>query len=289
MPLENIILDFDGIFTDLQAMWPQADALIEKRFCELMHLPLDTIKELMSHALSKVSNEEGSIHLHHGKDCGLANADLFSRQIKVMQYVMQWVYENQKLRPPEYSLLHINDTSSRDTLIETLFQDFYSNIDCIPHKGITEFLTVACSRWKTAVVSSSPTHQIKKKMMQAGITPPESMLVYGDTQKHVVRPYTLDIPLVLSAKQEPRPPQLHRPHYFKVLKGLEHKGFHPKNTAIVGDNFEFDLALPDYLDYTIVLVESPWTPEHERRYLCPHPKGFFARNLQEAMVFLEKQ
>ena len=55
---------------------------------------------------------------------------------------------------------------------------------------------------------------------------------------------------------------------------------------MIGDIYEFDLAVPQHLGYRVILMETKGIQEYEREYLMSGPNSFVAKNFDEAMKFL---
>jgi|GEM_PF-4457347 len=54
-----------------------------------------------------------------------------------------------------------------------------------------------------------------------------------------------------------------------------------KAPFVIGDIYELDLALPEFLKFPTVLVLSHSTPKWEIKYYKAHPNGFSSNSLQE--------
>ncbi|HIH15624.1 MAG TPA: hypothetical protein HA360_03590 [Nanoarchaeota archaeon] len=76
-----------------------------------------------------------------------------------------------------------------------------------------------------------------------------------------------------------------RPVYLQKLLA-----FHPhiETTAVIGDNFFLDIATVLLRGGYGVLLETEVTQGYEVPFLRAHPKGYFARDLDDAIDFLQK-
>jgi len=88
----------------------------------------------------------------------------------------------------------------------------------------------------------------------------------------------------------PRPVFLRREYYYRVLKNLEEeKEFKPENTIVIGDVYELDLALPQHLGYKVVLLETEFTPEYEKRFLRRTKNSYVAKDFDELKDIIENK
>lgn len=130
------------------------------------------------------------------------------------------------------------------------------------------------------VVSNSQTAAIERMLDSLGMAMRERLIVRGDAGKFAIcETPTPDarfnaLPETVDWWEDGRPIHVRRGRYFDVLRAIwDDTGTAPKQTLVVGDVFELDLAMPAALGAHVHLVTRAGTMPHERRIADDLPRG----------------
>lgn len=82
---------------------------------------------------------------------------------------------------------------------------------------------------------------------------------------------------------------LRRREYFETLSAIRNDhGARWEGIAVIGDNFELDLAVPWALGSRIILITNAWTPPWEITFVRGYERGSVATTLDEAAQMLRR-
>ncbi|MCK4588868.1 MAG: HAD hydrolase-like protein [Nanoarchaeota archaeon] len=275
--ITKVILDFDGTLTDVEKEAKPALAKKGELFCERTGMSRDLLDILLEKIKREVIQDPTAGWTNDGIVVASATAD---------PYVLDTVCYFKLLEKLKNSRYDIpREQESREGLLQELFHESYPYAITAFREGAKELLETLEIIYEVAIVTNSRTDSVMKKLNQLGKfeTP-----VIGGAKKYDVKERYLftSVPEFIQPEGFPRLVFLRRKKYKDVLDGLE--GFKPENTAVVGDIFELDLVLPQYVGYRTILLETPGTQVHEKPYMKSQPNSFLAKSFGEIMKFLKE-
>ncbi len=137
-------------------------------------------------------------------------------------------------------------------------------------------------KYETHVITNSSTDHVAKELQKVGF--PEERVI-GNARKFVIDQEWNQMHEAVKIPGFPRPVMLRRKDYWNVLQklGTSHRG-----TTVLGDIYEMDLALPDYLGMRIIKMSNSPELIHEDNYLKENPRGAVVTDLEEARNILFK-
>lgn len=156
----------------------------------------------------------------------------------------------------------------------------YANLSPTFREGAGDLLEDALNSGEVTIVTNSGTEDVRRQLANYGFS---QVPVIGNAQKFMTQKDWEGVQETIQPQGFPRPVHLRKQNYARILKEL---GADSGDTTVVGDIYELDLALPDFLGMHIVQVANGYTPEHEVAYLRQHPKGHHAHNLMEVREIL---
>jgi FMN phosphatase YigB (HAD superfamily) len=267
MTIENYVLDFDGTLTDVDQ---EAKPFLEKwqeLFAESVDLPQDEIANHAAEIRESILKDPKAGWTYNGLVIAPATADPYVLNTTVYQKLVEERLDEHILQ------LGVNVD------MQDLFKKCYPYAGVAFKEGAKEFLEELVKGHKTVIVTNSDAAKVAEKLAKLTDLKIE---VLGNAKKYaaVISPDG-KIPESIQPNGFPRPVYLRRNSYKAVLDSLKERGFHPHNTAVVGDIYELDLALPEWLGYHVILMETKWTPAHEKNYLATIPNGFLAKSFGE--------
>jgi len=271
MRVENVILDFDGTLTDVeQEAKPFLEAW-EKQFSQIVNVPHDEIKRHAEEARKSILQDPKAGWVYNGLVVAPATADPYVLNTTVYQKLVERLDE------------HITQLGVNVDM-QDLFKKCYPYAGVAFKEGAKEFLEEMAKTRKTAIVTNSDAAKVKEKVAKLVDFEVE---VLGNAKKYVVDNSNDEkIPESIQPDGFPRPVYLRRKNYKAVLDSLKERGFYPSNTAVVGDIYESDLALPEWLGYHAILLETKFTPAYEKNHLPTMPNSFLAKNFSEVLEYV---
>ncbi|HJL18093.1 MAG TPA: hypothetical protein RMH99_20690 [Sandaracinaceae bacterium LLY-WYZ-13_1] len=255
-PLECIILDFDGTFTDVER---EAIPFLETYRAGLAALVDAPSDEAWERAVARVRADPD----RHGFDfegriVAPSHADPYILATSVASLVLD------ELGGPE--------GEARGDALEALFKQAYGESDTVFRDDAREVAEALLEHGAPVfVVSNSHTAHVEAKIARLAPRGAERLTVRGDARKfHLVDPAAHDprfdaVDEAMTLEGLGRPVYLRRGLYFDALREIwEATGASPETTLVAGDIFELDLALPAALGASIHHVARPRTPDYER-------------------------
>ena len=143
----------------------------------------------------------------------------------------------------------------------------------------------------TWIVTNSDTQAVERKLTaldrEAGGIAWPAARVRGGAQKFFVDDQWTGVEAELAVPGLARPVLLRRRAYHDVLAAiLEGVGATFADVVVIGDIFEFDLAMPLALGARVALVSSTHTPAYERAFVSAHPRGTVLTDVTEIPAYV---
>jgi hypothetical protein len=130
-----------------------------------------------------------------------------------------------------------------------------------------KFLDGVLDKYDLIFVTNSNKEKVERYLKEFGNDYFCNIAVIGNAKKLFVNKNFDKVPKSFTPQNFKRDVLLRRENYYEILEFLSRGSFSNKNTTIVGDIYELDLALPDYLGYNVVQIENGYSKKHERDYL----------------------
>jgi len=146
--------------------------------------------------------------------------------------------------------------------------------------GAKQFLDELIGKYGVAIVTNSKTDSVEKKLKTLA---DYSIPIIGNAKKYVIDQTMDNVPESVNLEGFPRPVLLRRRNYKEILDK-----FDPEKTVVVGDIYELDLALPEFLGFKVIQMATDNTPEYEIEYHKTKPNNLYAQNYDEILKNLEK-
>ena len=172
------------------------------------------------------------------------------------------------------------DQESMEIMLQELFRQSYPSAGTVFRDGAKEFLDDLAGLYPTTIVTNAQTRSVEEKLQRLGRN---SIPIIGNAQKYVIDDAVTDIPESVKLEGFPRPVLLRRGNYRQILGG-----FDPEATVIVGDIYELDLALPEWLGFQVIQLVTPSTPAYEVEHNDRNSSGFAAQNYREVLDWLSE-
>ncbi|MEK6888169.1 MAG: HAD family hydrolase [Candidatus Aenigmatarchaeota archaeon] len=258
-----LLLDFDGTLTDTEKEASPALEKWDELFSERTGMPLNEVKKKIERIKSKIVSDPKAGWTVNGYVMAPATAD---------PYV---------LHTTAYQTL-ISSTAGRidENILTGIFHDSYPFSATVFREGAANFLDALLQKLSVVIVTNSSTEPVEGKLMKLGNYP---IPVIGNAKKYVPDPASVFLPKYVHLEGFPRPVVLARRHYKEILDG-----FNPKETAVMGDIYELDLVVPEFLGFRVVQIATSNTPSYEIQHHRGRPRNFFAASYSDALRHLEK-
>jgi FMN phosphatase YigB (HAD superfamily) len=258
--IENLILDFDGTFTDVTIEAVPMLAKWEELFLKAYPIPKNLFDDVHARIANEIRNDVSGGWIHGGVVVAPACSDAYVFNNAVYNKLIPY-FKKEGLIPEEL------DVDS--FMYHELFLKAYPFSSTCFREGAKEFLEEASSRCNIAIVTNSKTVGVEKKLLELGF---QGLDIRGDAKKYEVEQDPNKIgelkSSVASFEGFPRQTWVSRMKYLNVLNNLnKERGFGRFSTLVVGDNFELDLALPSAIGYPTAQLVIPETPSYEVEYL----------------------
>ena len=268
----TILLDFDGTLTDVEE--EAKPFLVEWNILlsQATGIPASTLLEGTEKVKSEVLSDPNWYGWKvNGHIVAPATADPYVLATTLYQILFDRIEKN-----GSYDISSFQ--RSRDQTMKGIFKEAYKKAGTAFVEGAKDFLDALLRYFSVRIVTNSGTDSVKAKLQKLG---DYSIQVIGDAKKYVVADQCDGVLESMQLKGLERPVFLRRPQYKRILDQ-----FDPKETAVVGDIYELDLALPEHMGFTVVQISTPNTPSYEIAHHEGRPRNFFARNYSEALGFL---
>ncbi len=265
MAKPKLILDYDGTLTDVKANFSEYKERFKNIFSSITEIPLSKLNRIEEVVRKEVEKDPTRGWENNGAIVAPALTDPYMLNVTVYQGICS------KLKM---------SVEERDNLLGMCYKEAYSASSTTFKNGLDEFLHDVQDKYDVSVVTNSSKKNVAKDL--EGVDFP-SNLVFGGARKYVLDQDWQEIPISTQPPDFPRPVMLRRKNYFQVLKRLEASHL---DTTVLGDIYEIDLALPDYLGLEIVHMTNESTPSYETDYINKHPNGSVVKDLEEAREVL---
>lgn len=265
MVKNKLLVDFDGTMTALDSSFVSYQRSFEEEFARVTGIKLDRLHGLLEVATRRILEDPSRGWERNGVVIAPATSDPYILNTIACQDVCD--------------RLGISRTD-RDEIIDNCFRNAYSGNSVEFKEGIERFLENVQSRYDVSVITNSATEHVQRELGEIGFS---HIPVLGDAQKYTVNQENDEVPRSIELPGFPRPVMLRRETYLNILRD---KGSPPENTTVMGDIYEMDLALPDYLGMHLMQFVGERTPLYEVSYMRDHPRGSIVRTLQEALELL---
>ena len=267
MPNTHVILDWDGTITDIDCESQSFQELYPQLFCERLGIDQKKYNTVFDELRDDVLSDPGLGFEILGHDVVPAAADPYLLTQKTIQVTLQ------RLRDGSLDVAHTDLPDDESAFLIDLYKDAVGRAENDAYfregKDTTKrFLDDLIANRDVAIVTNSSTAKVEAQLGELGYTNEDisQFTIRGNAKKLFVTPTYDGLPDEVTPPGFPRAVQLRRGHYHYVLNDLEQQGYLPESTAVVGDCYELDLALPEVLGYATVQFATPFTPEHERAY-----------------------
>lgn len=158
-------------------------------------------------------------------------------------------------------------------------------------EGADEFLSEVWSLFhgKVYVVTNNTPDKVKERISH--LSSDHSLIpIIGGAKKYELVDSWEAVPKTITVLGLERPVYLRRQHYGEALdKVIQEQRTDISRIAVVGDIWEMDLALPQYLGAVVGLTPNPTTPKFERDVVANYKRGFLAENLAKVYDNLRKR
>jgi FMN phosphatase YigB (HAD superfamily) len=246
--IKNILLDFDGTLTNVVAESRSAIKKWDELYCEKTGIPISELNSEFNYVSKLIINDKKSGWVKDGYVVAPALAD----PLVFTTAVYQKIIERQILKGV-YPLDPNQD--SIDALLYELFSKSYPYSKTIFRTGAKEFLDELTSQYTVTIVTNSKTDAVASKLNKLV---DYSVPIIGNAKKYSVGTEPSFVPEQITLEGFPRPIFLRRSDYYNILKE-----FDAEETAVIGDIYELDLALPEYLGFRAIQLETLTTPKYE--------------------------
>ena len=267
MPITHVILDWDGTITDIDRESQSFQELYPQIFCERLGIDQKKYHTVFDELREDVLSDPGTGFEILGYDVVPAAADPYLLTQKTIQVTLQGLQDG------SLDIPHSDLPDDESAFLIDLYKDAVGRVENGAYfregeQATKRFLDDLIAHKDVAIVTNSSTAKVEAQLGELGYSNEDisRFTIRGNAKKLFVTPSYEDLPDEVIPPGFPRAVQLRRGHYHDVLSDLEQQGYSPESTAVVGDCYELDLALPEVLGYTTVQFATPFTPEHERAY-----------------------
>ncbi len=179
----------------------------------------------------------------------------------------------------------------RRALFAKLYLENYSKMGGFFKEGADDFLSEVWDLFKRRVyvVTNTSTEKVEKKISNLP-SDHSRILIRGGAKKYEVVDDWEAVPKTINVLGLDRPVYLRRQPYWEALdKIAQEQRTDLSRIAVVGDIWELDLALPQYLGAVIGLTPHLTTPQFEKDVVANYKRGFLAENLTEVSDNLKER
>lgn len=274
MGLELVVLDFDGTITDIDRETIPAIQGWKRDLAKLIGYSPEKMEERWTEAERKILADPHAYGWKRGgRVVGPSASDpfLLSTAINIELFDQEGLYTR-------------DDKERQDAMHEIFFANHH-NIEPSFKPGADEFLTAMKERYNVHIVTNSKADSVEKKLKLLAHDH-KDIKVHDGAKKYDVYPdWTPDGQALPYRVRKPgfgRPLEVRRKSYGEALtRILDEEDTTPDNVAVVGDIYEFDLLLPEYLGMRTVLVPRGRTSQAEVDAVRDSPRGYVAKDLQD--------
>ena len=262
MPIECVVLDLDGTFTDLSREAPAFSAAFPVLVADLLGRPLDGAWEDAVRRVHELSPELA--WMIEGHAVAPADADPYILASSAAQLVFD-----------RFGVL-TGDPGLRSEIITTIFRRAYQHTGAAFRPEAKRVLEALLGRGlPVCFVTNAPAAAAAAKLESLALADREKLMIFGDARKFLIGPPARPDARLSAVPSEKHLPSLKRPlllergRYFDALAAIwETTGARPETTLVCGDIFELDLALPAELGAHVHFVKRERTYAYELEALA---------------------
>lgn len=289
MKTENIILDFDGTLTNLEK---EASPMLEKwneLFSEKTGFPYEKLKTEIENISEYVKKDpsQGWKDNNTGEIVARADADPYTFHTVIYQNLLEKISQSDELE--EYNLP--KDKGSQFEFLKKIFGEAYPYAQTSFREGekaTKQFLDELTKNYNVSIVTNSKKDSIVNKLEK--LKGDFNLDIKEDAKKYKLDNSMEDMDKEYTPSHFPQPVKLRRGMYKDRLDELKNnKSFKPKKTSVIGDIFEFDLALPEYMDYNVIQIHTPNIKDYEIKHHKDSQNNFYAENYQQILNYLSEK
>lgn len=276
MGIELVVLDFDGTITEIDR---EAGSAVERWIADIgreLGLSDSEINQKWFEAQTRIETDPKNYGwLMGNRIVAPAYADplVMARIISDLLFDEAGIYMD---RPERENILQ-----------NRFFKENYGKMSTVFKEEADYFLSELQNKWAACIVTNSSTGGVEKKIVQLP-TDHSAIPILGDAKKYVLESSWKAVPESVERLGYGRPLFLQRKKYGDVLTGLiDARGLKPEQVAVVGDIYELDLLLPEYLGMHIILTPRDSTPTFEIEAVRTSLRGYAASSLREVLTHLE--
>lgn len=269
-PIDTLILDFDGTLTKIEEE--------AKPYVDGYRLSLARELGLNQNEIDNYWNEARTKILRNPEKYGwqlegIAVASATSDPILICYPIADEIFTKvgKNLSPEE-----------RRALLGKLFLENRPKMGQAFKEGADEFLSEVYDLFngRVYVVTNSSTDDVSGRISRLP-SDHSKIRVLGGAKKYVVANDFEALPKTITISGLERPVYLRRQNYNNTLdKILQEQNTDAPRTAVIGDIWELDLALPQYLGMHIGLTPNPTTPQYEKDVVINYSRGFVSNSLE---------
>lgn len=268
-----VVFDFDGTCTDVEK---EGEGFISASVESLAELtdrdPLEIQERYAVHEREILENPTAYDWVIDGIAVCPGTLDPYLRSKHVAHRILSESLEGERLR--EASIVFANR-----------YPQHYAKSGIALRPELPGVLAEFCEEAHVAIVTNSAADAVRKKLQTIPNFDLSRVTLVGGAKKYVAeRGLEAYIPGLA------RGIQLQRPRYRAVLSDLKRQyEVNERQTTVIGDIFELDLALPDHIGMHTVLMAGPHTPAYEIKYMLASSRRCMATSLYEALGFFLAQ
>ncbi|MFH1590144.1 MAG: HAD family hydrolase [archaeon] len=268
MGVELIINDCDGTLTDIDKESPTFIKEFKKDIQKYLGW-IDNFFNKEWDAAEKLVTENP---MDYGWFQGVGIIVVNSDPIIKAQTIACKLFDDRKL---------LLDDNERFQFLYPLFKSNYEKMPTIFKPEAKEYLWNAKLDYNTCIITNSHPDSVKKKFEY--MPQHSDIKIYGDAKKFIMDRKWDGVPETIEKDGFPRPVNLRAKFYWDVLNNImDEKKIRAEQVVVVGDIYEFDLALPEYMGMNIILLPTKNTYDFEMSVVNKSEKGYVANNLYDA-------
>ncbi len=270
----TFVVDFDGTLSDVQKESESYTPVFLQALSREVGAPIGEIQELINTARNEVLSQHGFYGWEYN---GFIVAPATGDPYVFISVCAKLTLEKLRTDPRGFQI-----PENVPAFLHMLFQES-SKASCTAFREhAAYFLNELKKHARVVVVSNSETEKIKDKL-EILLGKDHGIEVKGNARKFEIDPSWELVPESISMPGLLRPVYLRRRKYDTVLTDIG------SVSAVIGDMYELDLALPEAKGITTVLITSDMTPVWEADHYEDHPNGFASSSLRDASQWLLDQ
>ena len=262
MPIQCVILDFDGTFTDVDV---EAEPFVAAYKADLADLLGRDVGPAWEDAHAEILRDPNRFGWkHEGRIVAPALADSYILCTVIGRLVLD-----------RFGVAR--DEGLRSALLQLFYSRGYPRTRHAFRSHALEVIEALLQKLpgRVFVVTNSNPDAVRGKLdtLCPGLS--QRLPVEGNARKFILEPLAADEPgaarfAALSPERRiaslpERPILVGRGYYFRILHQiLTQVGVSPEETLVCGDIYELDLSLPEAMGASIHLMTRPNTPQYER-------------------------